>query len=112
MQIGAAVYSYAKLRMFEFWEVIYKYILNDYYQLTDSLYITFAKPTIDECVNPILKEEWLREEWNWFSVSQDSIAEQVQFQGQEVPLTQWDMRTPGTFKAEFSADGMIASGCK
>ena len=71
VQIGAAVYSYAKLRMIEFWEVLNKYLLNDHYQLmemdTDSLYIAFAKPTIDECVKPLLREEWMREKWNWFS---------------------------------------------
>ena len=52
-------------------------------------------------------KEWLREKWNWFSASEDSTTEQVQFQGQEVPLTQWDMRIPGKFKAELKEMGYV-----
>ena len=64
-QIGLAVYSYAKLRMLEFWKFINKFLVNDIYQLmemdTDSLYIVFARDTIDDCVKPELREEWRRE---------------------------------------------------
>ena len=44
--------------------------MNDYYQLmecdTDSLYIAFAKETIDECVKPHLKEEWNKVKSQYF----------------------------------------------
>ena len=56
--------------MLEFWKFINTYLENDLYQLmeidTDSLYIAFARDTIDECVKPHLKEEWNTEKWNWF----------------------------------------------
>ena len=61
-QIGLAVYSYAKLRMLEFWEFINKCLVKDLYQLmemdTDLLYITFARNTIDDSFKPELREEW------------------------------------------------------
>ncbi len=62
IQMGIAVYSYAKLSLIEFWEFLNKYLINDMYKLmecdTDSLYIAFAHDTIDECVKPGLQEEW------------------------------------------------------
>ena len=33
MQIGLAVYLYAKLRMLEFWEFLNKFLVNDLYRL-------------------------------------------------------------------------------
>ena len=68
IQIGIAVYSYAKLSLISFWEFINKYLVNDLYQLmecdTDSLYIAFARNSIDDCVKPELKEEWKIEKLN------------------------------------------------
>ena len=65
IQIGVAVFSYAKLRMLEFWEFLNTFLVNDLYQLmemdSDSLYIAFARNTIDECVKPELKNRWVRE---------------------------------------------------
>ena len=64
-QIGVAVYSYANLRIVKFWEFISTYLVNDLYQImecdTDSLYIAFARESIDECVKPKLKEHWKTE---------------------------------------------------
>ena len=69
MQIGIAVYSYAKLHLIEFREFINSYLMNNHYQLmecdTDSLYIAFAKNNIDECVKPEL-----RDKWTWYSSKQ------------------------------------------
>ena len=71
IQIGVAVFSYAKLRMLEFWEFLNTFLVNDLYQLMemdkDSLYIAFARDTIDECVKPELKNRWLKEKRKWFS---------------------------------------------
>ena len=68
-QIGLAVYSYAKPRMLEFWEFINKFLVNGLYQLmemdTDSLYIAFARDTIDDCVKPELREEWSNASYSW-----------------------------------------------
>ena len=107
-QIGLAVYSYAKLRMLEFWEFINKFLVNDLYQLmemdTDSLYIAFARDTIDDCVKPELREEWATEKWNWFS-SNDKETK-ITFEGHEISFSQYDKRTPGKFKPEFEGTGM------
>ena len=95
-QIGLAVYSYAKLRMLEFWEFINKCLVNDLYQLmemdTDLLYITFARNTIDHSFKPELREEWRRIKWKWFS---SDIEYKVIFEGHEISIGQWDKRTPG-----------------
>ena len=114
IQIGVAVYSYAKLRLIQFWEFINKFLMNDHYQLmemdTDSLYIAFAKNNIDDCVKPELKEQWLHEKWDWFS-SEDSTT-MIEFHGKQIPFSQWDYRTPGKFKPEFVGDGMVCLNSK
>ena len=114
IQIGIAVYSYAKLRMLEFWEFINKFIVNECYQLmemdTDSLYIAFSKKTIDECVKPDLRDQWEKEKGAWFSSSDTKAT--VNFDGQEISYVQWDKRTPGKFKAEFEGDGMMCLNSK
>ena len=113
IQIGLAVYSYAKLRMLEFWEFINTYLVNDMYQLmemdTDSLYIAFAADTIDDCVKPELSEKWAAEKWKWFSVDSDFG---VPFDGHTIPASQWDKRTPGKFKAEYVGIGMACENSK
>ena len=114
MQIGLAAYSYAKLRMLEFWEFINKFLVNDLYQFmemdTDSLYIAFARDTIDDCVKPELRETWAVEKFNWFS--SDDRTSTVEFEEQTISLSQWDKRTPGKFKAEFEGDGMVCLNSK
>ena len=114
MQIGIAVYSYAKLRLIEFWEFINTYLMNDHYQLmecdTDSLYIAFAKSDIDDCVKPDLKEKWLVEKWVWFS-SEDTQT-MVPFQDEIISLKQFDKRTPGKFKPEFVGNGQLCLNSK
>ena len=70
VQIMIAVYSYAKLLLISFWEFLNKYLDNELYELletdTDSLYVAFARETIDECVKPELREEWNQVKWNFF----------------------------------------------
>ena len=61
LQICVSVYSYAKLRMLQFWEFINTFLVNgDVDQFmemdTDSLYTAFAQDTIDECVKPGMLE--------------------------------------------------------
>ena len=113
IQIGIAVYSYAKLSLISFWEFINKYLVNDLYQLmecdTDSLYIAFARNSIDECVKPELREEWFKDKWNFFSSKDDHI---IDFEGYQIPFYQWDKRTPGKYKPEFEGIGMICLNSK
>ena len=113
LQIGIAVYSYAKLSLICFWEFLNKFLENDLYELlemdTDSLYIAFARDTIDECVKPELKDEWEVEKHKFFS---SNSTEPVEFDGQTITLKQYDKRTPGKFKPEFVGDGMISLNSK
>ena len=113
-QIGIAVFSHAKLRMIEVWDFINTFLDNNLYQLmemdTDSLYIAFARDTIDECVKPEKQQEWMSEKWKWFS-SEDS-EEKVDFEGNMISRAQFDMRTPGKFKPEFIGEGMICLNSK
>ena len=113
LQIGIAVYSYAKMNLLSFWDFLNTYLVNDYYQLmecdTDSLYIAFAKDTIDECVKPHLKEEWDKVKYEFFSSDSD---EPTEFGGKTIPFKQYDKRTPGKYKAEFEGIGMICLNSK
>ena len=113
VQIGLAVYSYAKLRMLEFWEFINTFLVNDLYQLmemdTDSLYIAFARDTIDDCVRPELRAKWVVEKRKWFSSDHNF---EILFEGYTIPYSQWDKRTPGKFKPEFDGDGMVCLNSK
>lgn len=114
IQIGLAVYSYAKLRMLEFWEFLNTYLDNNLYQLlqmdTDSLYAAFARDTIDECVKPEKRVEWETVKWEWFT-SEDRET-MVELDDQEITKAQWDKRTPGKFKTEFAGTGMACLNSK
>ena len=114
MQIGIAVYSYAKLRLIEFWEFINTCLLNDHYQLmecdTNSLYIAFAKSNIDDCVKPELKGKWLVEKWVW--VSSEDTQTMAPFQDEIISVKQFDKRTPGKFKPEFVRNGQLCLNSK
>ena len=114
LQIGVAVYSYAKLRMLGFWEFINTFLVNDLCQFmemdTDSLYIAFARDTIDECVKPEMLERWGEEKWKWFS-SEDNVT-MIDFDGREITFRQLDERTPGKFKTEYAGTGMACPNSK
>ena len=109
LHVGIAVYSYAKLRMLQFWKFIHEYLDNDLYQFmemdTDSLYIASAKDTIDECVKPHLKEAWNKEKHKWFS--SDETQCKVKFEDEIITFEQYDKRTPGKFKMEYQGEGML-----
>ena len=114
IQIGLAVYSYAKLRMLEFWKFLNTYLNNDLYQFmemdTDSLYIAFSRPTLDECVKPHLKEEWKKEKYKWFASDDENCT--FNFKGERITYKQYDQRTPGKFKLEFEGEGMSCLNSK
>ena len=101
------------MSLIEFWEFINKYLVNDLYQImqcdTDSLYIAFARETIDECVKPGLEEEWSRVKWDFFSSEDDTTMD---FEGHTITKKQYDKRTPGKYKPEFVGEGMICLNSK
>ena len=109
-----SVYSNAKLILISFWEFLNTYLDNDLYQLmqtdTDSLYVAFARESIDDCVKQELREEWDRLKWNFFS-SDDDTTEMV-FDGSKITKKQYDKRSPGKFKPEFHGDGMYCLNAK
>ena len=114
LHVGVAVYSYAKLRMLEFWSFIHKYLDNNLYQFmemdTDSLYIAFAKEDIDQCVKEGLEESWKKEKYKWFS-SEDEGCSFI-FEGERITFKQYDKRTPGKFKMEYKGEGMYCLNSK
>ena len=77
---------------------------------TDSLYIAFARETIDECVKPELREEWDVEKWNFFSSEDEETM--MDFHGHLISKKQYEKRTPGKFKEEFNGIGMICLNAK
>ena len=77
---------------------------------TDSLYIAFARDSMDKCVKPEYKEQWYREKWNFFSNSRDKT--EIDFDGRKIPFSQWDKCTPGKYKPEFEGDGMLCLNSK
>jgi hypothetical protein len=113
IQIGISVYSYAKLKLICFWEFLNKYLDNDKYQLmetdTDSLYIAFAADNLDDCVKEGLEEEWNREKYKFFSSDSQEL---VEFGGQTITMQQYDSRTPGLFKEEYTGLGIICLNSK
>ena len=113
VQIMISVYSYAKILLISFWEFLNKYLDNELYQLlhtdTDSLYIAFARESIDECVKVELREEWNRIKWDFLSSEDKS---EMDFEGHAITKEQFDKRTPGKFKPEFKGDGEYALNSK
>ena len=76
---------------------------------TNSLYIAFARETIDDCVKDDLREEWGKEKWKWFS---SDIESKILFEGHEISIALWDKPTPGKFKPEFVGKGMTCINYK
>ena len=77
---------------------------------TDSLYIAFARDTIDECVKLHLKKKWKKEKYKW--LASDDTQNTIDFQDKQVTLKQYDKRTPGKFKIEFQGEGMACPNSK
>ena len=108
IQLGLATYSYAKLRMLEFWKFLHTYLDQKLYQLmemdTDSLYVAFARHTIDKCVKSEMCELWKDEKWKWFCVEDET--RDVEFRDSIITRKEYDHRTPGKFKEEFGGVGI------
>ena len=73
------------------------------------MYIALARNSIDECIKPNLKKQWKVEKKRFFS-SQDETL--VEFEGKLIPKKQYEKRTPGLYKPEFTGTGMICLNSK
>ena len=113
IQIGIAVYSYAKLLLINFWEFLNKYLIKEKYELlycdTDSLYLALSEENIDDCIKPDLLGAWQREKWEFLSSTDKT---EIEFDGQKIPFNQFDKRTPGKFKPEFEGQGVVCLNSK
>ena len=114
LQIGIAVYSYAKLRMIEFWEFLNIHLMESHYQLlemdTDSLYIAFADKDINNCVKPEMVQSWKANKFAFFT--SEDVETKVYLDEEQISRAAHDKRTPGLFKLEFEGRGMICLNSK
>ncbi|EGZ11067.1 hypothetical protein PHYSODRAFT_337829 [Phytophthora sojae] len=106
IHLSIAIYQLAKLRMLQFYyDCIDFYFDRSEFQYqemdTDSAYIAFSceKPFV-ECIKPKLREHFQQHKYEWFP--RDYSEEMAQF----------DRRTPGLFKDEWSGDAMVSLSSK
>ncbi|EGZ08941.1 hypothetical protein PHYSODRAFT_339348 [Phytophthora sojae] len=106
IHLSIAIYQLAKLRMLQFYyDCIDFYFDRSEFQYqemdTDSAYIAFSceKPFV-ECIKPELREHFQQHKYEWFP--RDYSEEMAQF----------DRRTPGLFKDEWSGDAMVKVSAK
>ena len=113
IQVAIAVYSRAKMLLLDFWVFLKEHLDDSTYCLmetdTDSLYIAISKDTIDECVRPDKLDDWKKRKYEYFASDSEELRN---FEGQEISEKQYDKRTPGKFKLEFSGIGMICLNSK
>ena len=128
IQIAVFVYQQAKLRMLEFrYDFLHKFLdttmFCDMYTDTDSLYLSLGAATLDLCVKRHMLREYYSERHFWLPtpVCEEHRSAYVRLMSETVgryvlgPLLeccsarfQYDQRTPGLFKIEFSGLGMVA----
>ncbi|EGZ13477.1 hypothetical protein PHYSODRAFT_335243 [Phytophthora sojae] len=106
IHLSIAIYQLAKLRMLQFYyDCIDFYFDRSEFQYqemdTDSAYIASSceKPFV-ECIKPELREHFQQHKYEWFP--RDYSEEMAQF----------DRRTPGLFKDEWSGDAMVSLSSK
>ena len=110
LQVAIGVYSYAKLKLLEFWLFLDEHLDRDLWCLiecdTDSLYFALARDSLDECVRPEMKDSWEK--------SRDSMlcSQSERLRPDGMTEKQWAKREPGLFKLEFKGNGMIALNSK
>ena len=94
-QVGIVVYQLAKLRMLQFYyDFLDCYLDRRDFQLiqmdTDSMYFALSCDTLQEAVQPELREQFEKEKKNWLS------------------WDKWSSREPGLFKLESEGTRAIA----
>ena len=105
IQIGFFVFTYAKLRMLQFYyDCIDKYLDRADFQYlemdTDSAYMALAGESIEELVKPELRAEFAASKHLWFP-RRDTPENAA-----------YDKRTPGLFKVEWSGEGFVGLNSK
>ena len=113
VQVAIAVYSMAKFNLIQFWEFLNEHLDQNLYCLmetdTDSLYLALARSTIDECVRPEKLQDWWEKKYKYFASDSEKP---IMFDGKEITEKQYQKRTPGLYKLEFSGEGMICLNSK
>ena len=98
IQMGFFVFTYAKLRILEFYyhcidayldRRVFQYLEMD----TDSAYMSFAGNSLEELIKPEKKEEFASTKHQWFH--RNETPENAYY----------DKRKPGFFNVEWSRDG-------
>ena len=101
LQVGFFVYQYAKLRMLQFYyDFLNKYVYRSDFEYcemdTDSAYIAISGESLEDLVKPEMMHEFENDKCNWFPRT-DTVEH-----------AKYDKRTPGLFKVEWEADGIIS----
>ena len=110
LQVAIGVYSYAKMKLLEFWLFLDEHLDRNLWCLiecdTDSLYFALARDSLDECVRPEMRNSWEK--------SRDSVlcSQSESLRPDGMTEKQWSKREPGLFKLEFKGKGMIALNSK
>ena len=110
LQVAIGVYSYAKMKLLEFWLFLDEHLDRNLWCLiecdTDSLYFALARDSLDECVRPEMKDSWEK--------SRDSVlcSQSEKLRPDGMTEKQWSKRAPGLFKLEYKGKGMIALNSK
>lgn len=126
VQIGLSVYMNAKLSILSFFfDVLMKYIddrdISYLHSDTDSIYIALAGDDLFSVIKPELRDEFLRSYHLWFpSIScdlhrEEFINDPVNFKGESACCKaryNYDIRTPGLMKYEFSGTAYVALSSK
>ena len=113
LQIGCAVYQLAKLRMLEFYYDFIDYYIDradfEYCEMdTDSAYIAFSDPNI---LNLIKKDKLVHFKLNkekWLLSTDKETKIYLKEADKNITMAAYDLRTPGKFKEEFVAVGIVA----
>ena len=100
IQIGFFVFTYAKLRMLEFYYHCINAFLDrqDFQYLemdTDSAYMSLAGDSLEELVKPDKRAEFAAVQHQWFP-RHETLEDAA-----------YDKRKPGLFKVEWKGDGFV-----
>lgn len=126
LHIGFTVYQEAKLHMLKFYyDFIDKFIDRRDFQYcqmdTDSAYMAISAKSLEDVVKEDMREEFYSEWGKWFPAEACELheADWIKRKVDRTPLPEpphlcckqrkeYDKRTPGLFKLEWSGDGIIA----
>jgi hypothetical protein len=113
LQIGAAVYHLAKLKMLDFYyNFIDKYIDRTDFELlemdTDSNYFAFSEDNIDKIIKHDMIDEYNKDKYNFLPRESQELHPTFEVDGKPFTYEQYDIRTPGLFKVETEKDKMIS----